>query len=492
MSSDIVLPDEAPQWAADRQTLWNAAENAERRKDACVAREFEGALPAELPAKERRQLALRFAKDMAVREGCAVDVAIHQPSRYGDQRNYHAHMLRTTRRVESEGLGAKLDTEKAGRQRRADLKEVRQRWATMTNAALAAAGIDQTIDPRSLKDQGIDRAPTFHKGVTATAIERKYISEDPVTEVFQRFADFVASSAAEVEVWKFAANCGSIAADLLQAEQALAAAALLEEKRNGIRRAAIRRINGYGTKTDGNLRAASQNASNPQRDPERIAEACAAFNAVKRDRWFAQGFAEQAGQLARSFVIKVSSVVERVMSRISGIVFSKGGEATRSDMVETSPFAPSAASIPPSYGENARAKSQAKSRRIYSLATQQVVTDKGLTPEQELVNLKASHDQRGMKVTIAIEGGQFVGPVEVIGQHYLVQNLGSDQRVIHELAALPTGLTGGDKMDALYDLNPDGSVRTPVVVVNGDDRPDDSGDDPAGPEAPGSRRKVKP
>ena len=447
------------------------------------------ALPSELTNEQRRQLTFEFVKDMVGRERCAVDVAIHLPSRHGDKRNHHAHILRTTREVTENGMGAKLDTEKAGRRRRADLKEVRQRWATMANAALAAAGVDQTIDPRSLKDQGIDRAPTFHKGVTATAIERNYISEDPVTEVFQRFADFVASSAAEVEVWKIAANCGSIAADLLQAEQALAEAASLEEKRDGVRTAALGRINSYGTATDRNLQAASQNARNPQRDPARIAEACATFNAVKRDRWFAQGFAEQAGQLARSFVIKVSSVVERVMSRISGIVSSKGGEATRSDMVvETSPFAPSAAPILPSYRENARAKSL----RIYSLATQQVVTDKGLTPEQELVNLKVSLDQRGMKVTIAIEGGQFVGPVEVIGQHYLVQNLGIDQRVIHELAALPTGLTSGDTLDALYDLNPDGSVRTPVVVVNGENKTDDSGDNPAGPEAPGSRGKFRP
>ena len=41
------------------------------------------------------------------------------------------------------GMGAKLDTEKAGRRRKADLKEVRQRWATMANAALVAAGVDQ-------------------------------------------------------------------------------------------------------------------------------------------------------------------------------------------------------------------------------------------------------------------------------------------------------------------------------------------------------------
>ena len=473
---ELVLPDDAPAWAADREKLWNAAEKAERRKDACTAREFEGALPAELSEVQRLQLVLEYARDMVKRERCAVDASIHEPSPEGDDRNYHVHAMRTTRRLEADGLGAKLDTEKAGRQRRADLKEWRRRWAEMVNRALEAAGIQEKVDHRSLKDQGIGRAPTFHRGVAVTAIERKYLADEPVTEVGQRLADLLTSNAAKIEIQQ------------IDAEHALVMVAILEEKRDGIRAAALRRINEYGTKTDGNLRAASHNASDPQRDPQRIAEACAAFNIANRDRGLAQEFVEQVGQLARAFIIKVSPVVERVMSWISGIEFRKGGEATWAGMVEASPVAPSTAPILTNYRENAREQSL----RIYSHATQQVVTDKGITPEQELANLKASLDQRGMKVTIAMVGGQLVGPVEVIGQHYLVQNLGSDQRVIHEVAALPTGLTSGDTLDALYDLNPDGSVRTPVVVVNGDDRPDDSGDGPAGPEAPGSRGKFRP
>ena len=67
------------------------------------------ALPAEISAAERRRLAVDFAREMANREGCAVDVAIHAPHREGDQRNHHAHILRTTRKVADVGLGAKLD-----------------------------------------------------------------------------------------------------------------------------------------------------------------------------------------------------------------------------------------------------------------------------------------------------------------------------------------------------------------------------------------------
>ena len=172
-SADIVLPDGAPEWATDRAKLWNAAELAEKRKDACVAREFEVALPSELSPAERRRLALDFAKDMANREGCAVDVAIHAPGKEGDNRNHHAHILRTTRKVEADGLGAKLDTEKAGRKRSDDLEAVRAKWADLMNERLRENGIAARVDHRSLEAQGIDREPTQHLGPAATGYERR-------------------------------------------------------------------------------------------------------------------------------------------------------------------------------------------------------------------------------------------------------------------------------------------------------------------------------
>jgi hypothetical protein len=172
-SGDIVLPDSAPEWATDRARLWNAAELAEKRKDACVAREYEVALPAELSHGERRRLVLDFAREMANAEGCAVDVAMHAPGRDGDNRNFHAHIMRTTRKVGADGLTEKLDTEKAGRSRRNDLDAVRQRWAELVNERLAENAITQRIDHRSLKDQGIDRTSTSHLGPAVTEMKRK-------------------------------------------------------------------------------------------------------------------------------------------------------------------------------------------------------------------------------------------------------------------------------------------------------------------------------
>ena len=172
VSADIVLPDGAPMWANNRAELWNAAEAAERRKDACVAREFEVALPSELSPAERRRLAVDFAKEMANAEGCAVDVAIHVPGKEGDSRNHHAHILRTTRKVGPDGLTDKLDTEKAGRKRSADLDAVRTRWAELTNERLRENGIEARVDHRSLEAQGIDRTPTSHLGPAVSEMVR--------------------------------------------------------------------------------------------------------------------------------------------------------------------------------------------------------------------------------------------------------------------------------------------------------------------------------
>lgn len=222
VSADIVLPEGGYEWAEDRSALWNAAEHAENRKDACVAREYEVSLPHELSPEARRELVLEFAKEMADREGCAVDVAIHEPGRGGDDRNHHAHILRTTRKVGADGLTDKLDTEKAGRNRREDLDRVRERWAEMTNAKLRQFDIQASVDHRSLKDRGIEREPTRHLGPTATGIERRTCEDsrrrkDMKQEAAERLA-------IEDQMAKDALSCIALEKRLAELERDLAKA----------------------------------------------------------------------------------------------------------------------------------------------------------------------------------------------------------------------------------------------------------------------------
>ena len=170
-SAVLILPEGAPQWASDRAALWNAAEQSETRKNSTVAREFEIALPSELSAEERQTLAHAFAREIVARHGCAADVAIHAPGREGDHRNHHAHILCTTRRLTPDGFGEKcreLDDRKT--------KAVdgwRERFAVLQNEHLERAGVAERVDHRSLKEQGIERAPTRHLGPAATGYERR-------------------------------------------------------------------------------------------------------------------------------------------------------------------------------------------------------------------------------------------------------------------------------------------------------------------------------
>ena len=75
-------------------------------------------------------------------------------------------MLRTTRKLAPDGLGEKLATEKAGRNRKADLEAIRERWAALANRALERAGHAERIDHRSHADAGIEAVPTRHHGPT--------------------------------------------------------------------------------------------------------------------------------------------------------------------------------------------------------------------------------------------------------------------------------------------------------------------------------------
>lgn len=89
--TEILTRDGAPAWAQERAQLWNAAEAAEKRKYACVAREIEVSLSHDLDAALRLDLARSYGRFLVERYGVAVDMAIHDPGKEGDNRNHHVH-----------------------------------------------------------------------------------------------------------------------------------------------------------------------------------------------------------------------------------------------------------------------------------------------------------------------------------------------------------------------------------------------------------------
>lgn len=172
LHSELILPEGV---VLSREELWNEAERAEKRKNSCVAREYEVALPAELTTEQRQDLATRFARVIVRRYGVAADICIHAPSTTGDERNHHAHILTTTRTVTPNGFGKKtreLDDKKTN-----EIQYIREEWAYMLNGRLMAHGVD-TVSHLSHKKRGIQRLPTIHLGPRVTAMARRGIETE--------------------------------------------------------------------------------------------------------------------------------------------------------------------------------------------------------------------------------------------------------------------------------------------------------------------------
>lgn len=156
ITSGIRLPVGAPNWMADRTTLWNAVELAEKRHDARLAKEIEFALPRELPRNAWLAVAHAMA-DAYTAQDFVADFAIHDD---GTQHNPHVHILLTTRVITPGGFGPKIRSAD-GRQ---FISEARITWERIANAALKTAGVTATIDSRSYAKRKLDRQPGQHRG----------------------------------------------------------------------------------------------------------------------------------------------------------------------------------------------------------------------------------------------------------------------------------------------------------------------------------------
>jgi hypothetical protein len=206
LHKEIFLPSKldqagaAMEWARERSTLWNTAEKAEARSNSRVAREYQVALPAELSAEQRVVLARSFSQEVADRYSVAVDLAIHAPRPEGDPRNFHAHLLATTREVTPEGLGPKTGLDRKGEIRselglpkaRKEFASLRARWAELTNKALREANIEARVDHRSLEAQGIDREPRPRLPWAAIAAERRGERSEVAERIRDRYRQRVA------------------------------------------------------------------------------------------------------------------------------------------------------------------------------------------------------------------------------------------------------------------------------------------------------------
>lgn len=169
LAAEIIAPANVPGWVMDRERLWNEVERSETRCNSRLAREIILSLPHELTAEERYALVRGYVRAHFVNDGMIADVAFHAPHRKGNGKNFHAHVMLTTREIGEGGFG----------QKRRDwntitkLEQWRKGWADHLNAALERAGLPDRVDHRSLEAQGIDREPQTKLGPIASKMERE-------------------------------------------------------------------------------------------------------------------------------------------------------------------------------------------------------------------------------------------------------------------------------------------------------------------------------
>ncbi len=195
---EILAPSNAPNWATNREILWNEVEKIEKSKNSQLAREIDVALPIELSLEKQIDLLRYYVQEIFVDNGMVADFVIHDKK----DGNPHAHIMLTMRPFDENGeWGAKAKKEyildKQGNKiydkkgnaksrkiettnwnKKETLEHWREQWAFYTNRILEKENIKVKIDHRSYDERGIDKLPMKHEGVAVRAMEKRGIDTE--------------------------------------------------------------------------------------------------------------------------------------------------------------------------------------------------------------------------------------------------------------------------------------------------------------------------
>jgi len=162
--TEIFLPEGAPESFKNREVLWNAVEQYEKRKDAQLAREFTISLPRELTIEQNKALITEFVTHEFVSKGMIADVCFHNDLMKDGNRQPHAHVMLTLREVNEDGFGKKV----RDWNNKELLLQWRESWSSSANHHLALNGFDVQIDHRSNEARGIELEPQYKIGPSAS------------------------------------------------------------------------------------------------------------------------------------------------------------------------------------------------------------------------------------------------------------------------------------------------------------------------------------
>ena len=162
-------PDD-PITEAERQALWQIAEDNEATRDGRPALKFELAFLRELTYKQNKQAVNAFLDRHFVCRDIIADVAVHRITASDGKLNEHAHILCFTREALPGGTFAPKKNKYWESMKR--VNEWRAGWETVLNEALEEAGVnDVRVSKDSYKKRGMDQVAGEHMRPERWAME---------------------------------------------------------------------------------------------------------------------------------------------------------------------------------------------------------------------------------------------------------------------------------------------------------------------------------
>lgn len=212
LSSDIVLPENAPDRLRDPSVLWLEVDGMAKRSNADLYREWICCFEKHLSLEQMESVARQFAESLAA-EGMVVQYALHDEKSNG---NYHVHFMSPCRGLDADGNWQKrkvlprtfqLDTEgnripvidkETGLQKKdkngrkqwkkeppvfvdsfndphiGNVQRWRQLFADLENQYLPE---EYQVSPLSYRKQGIKKIPGRHISKAAYEVHRKLVAQ---------------------------------------------------------------------------------------------------------------------------------------------------------------------------------------------------------------------------------------------------------------------------------------------------------------------------
>lgn len=191
--SMILTPENAPEWASDREQLWNEVDKVEKQNTKTnspqLATEILLSLPNDLDREVQTELAKNFVQSEFVDKGMVADISIHRD----DSNNPHAHVLLTQRPFNQNGTwGSKTRTRtqydengnpklnKSGnkirkQERFSDIQTtpLRKSWEQKLNFFAERENSQRRYDSRSFEEQGKEKIAQIRLSREEYRIEEK-------------------------------------------------------------------------------------------------------------------------------------------------------------------------------------------------------------------------------------------------------------------------------------------------------------------------------